>query len=67
MERTYDIFEVLPDGTRLWKAAVRGHEFAVQRMKSLAAKSPNEFLMMHIPTSAIIALWPSRNPKTPEV
>ena len=66
MERTYDIFEVLPDGTRMWKAAVHGHETALARMKKLAVNSPNEFLMMHLPTRHIIALCPSKDPKAPE-
>jgi len=61
MERTYDIFEVFPDGTRRWKTVVPGHEAALTKMKALAANSPNEFLMMHALTKAIIAVLPNKS------
>lgn len=67
MDHTYDIFELRPDGTRLWKAAVRGHENALARMKKLAVNSRHEFMMMHVPSHAIITLWPSRDCVEPNV
>jgi hypothetical protein len=57
MERTYDIFEVLPDGKSLWRCAVTGHEPGLNRMRELASESSNEFRMMHLPTKAVVAIW----------
>lgn len=55
MDRTYDIFEKMPDGTLIWRAVVQGHEEGVVRLKALAAKTENELHMMHVPTKAVIA------------
>ncbi len=59
VDRTYDIFEVLPDGNRLWREAVKGHELAVSRLKALAGDTQNEFLLMHVPTKTVIAVLPA--------
>jgi hypothetical protein len=58
MDRTYDIFERLPDGAVLWREAIAGHERALERMKQLAiaSQSKKEFFLMHIPTKAIVAV-----------
>jgi len=48
MERDYDIFEVLPDGQPIWRAAVAGHEDALRVLKQLAAKTTHEVRMMHL-------------------
>lgn len=56
MERSYDLFEIMPDGCPLWRAAVSGHENALIRLKEWAAKTPNEVRIMHLPTSTIIAV-----------
>ena len=56
MERDYDIFEVLPDGQPIWRAAVAGHENALRVLKQLAAETTNEVRMMHLPTKALIAM-----------
>lgn len=55
MQRSYDIFEVMPDGSLLWRAAVDGHENAIADLKKLAAQTMNEMYVMHVPTKAIIA------------
>jgi hypothetical protein len=56
MERDYDIFEILPDGQLVWRAATAGHENAVRILKQLAAQTTNEVRMMHLPTKAVIAV-----------
>jgi hypothetical protein len=56
MERDYDIFEVLPDGQPIWRAAVAGHEDALRVLKQLAAKTTHEVRIMHLPTKALIAV-----------
>src|SRR5690348_17931122 len=58
MERTYDIFEILADGSPMWRQSVSGHEPALARMRELAAESPNEFRMMHLATNSVAAILP---------
>ena len=55
MERTYDIFEKMSDGSVLWRAAIPGHEAAIRQLRELASQSTNEFQLMHIPTKTVIA------------
>jgi hypothetical protein len=55
MNHEYDAFEVLPDGTLMWRGTVVGHEDAVEKLKRVAKNSPNEFRLMHIPTQTVIA------------
>ena len=55
MDREYDIFEKLPDGTLMWRIVVTGHDNAVSALKRLGAASSNEFQVMHLPTKAIVA------------
>jgi hypothetical protein len=55
MNRVYDAFEVLPDGTLIWKATIEGREDAVKKLKQVAKDSPNEFRLMHIPSKTMIA------------
>ena len=55
VDRQYDIFELLPDGSLVWREVIVGHEPAILRLKELGAKSSNEFRLMHIPSKALIA------------
>ena len=55
MDRQYDIFEILPDGSPLWKVTVVGHEKAVSTLQQLAAQTENEVRLMQIPTKSLIA------------
>ncbi|HTU34825.1 MAG TPA: hypothetical protein VMF66_13575 [Candidatus Acidoferrum sp.] len=67
MGQTYDIFEVLPDGTLEWRECVEGHEAALSRTHELAARSTNEFRVVHLPTNSIlIALNAKELPKPSE-
>jgi len=56
MERSYDIFEVMPDGTLIWRATVVGHEPAIIALKNMAAQTKNEVLLMHLETRTTIAI-----------
>ncbi|MGD0403375.1 MAG: hypothetical protein ABSB66_09265 [Candidatus Acidiferrales bacterium] len=55
LNREYDIFERLPDGTDLWKDYVHGLEQARRRLEELAAQSKNEHYAIHTPTKEIAA------------
>lgn len=56
MDRQCDIFERFPGGQLVWRAVKIGHEQSVLKMKKIAARSPNEFVLMHVPTNAVIAI-----------
>lgn len=55
MDRQFDLFEVTPDGSPLWREAVTGHENAIQRLQELSAKTTNEVRVIHLPTKTVIA------------
>lgn len=55
MDREYDLFEVFPDGSLVWRCSVTGHEKAIQRLRELAEVTDHEFRVMHIPTNTLIA------------
>jgi hypothetical protein len=55
VDRDYDLFEIMPDGTPLWRQAVTGHDNAISALKELASKTKNEVRIMHLPTSSVIA------------
>jgi hypothetical protein len=53
MNGEYDLFESLPDGGRVWRAAIVGREAALAKLRELAGKSTNQFFAMHLPTKEI--------------
>jgi hypothetical protein len=55
VDRSYDLFEMFPDGSALWKGAVVGHENAIYKLKELAAATTNEVRLMHVPTDTVIS------------
>ena len=55
MNRDYDIFEKLPDGSSVWREMVVGRENARLKVQRLAKLSSNEFFAIHTPTKEIIA------------
>jgi hypothetical protein len=62
LNREYDIFERLPDGTDLWKDYVHGLEQAHRKLQELAAQSKNEHYAIHTPTKEIAARVNVRQP-----
>ena len=55
VDRTYDIFEISPDGTSVWKMSVAGHEAAIRKLHDISERTPNELRLMHVPTQMVIA------------
>lgn len=55
MERDYDLFEVLPDGSAIWKEAVHGHENAIRKLRELSVRTKNEVRLMHVLSNTLIA------------
>ena len=52
--REYDIFERV-NGDLIWRTSISGQEAALNLIKDMAAKSPSEFVLMHLATSEVIA------------
>jgi hypothetical protein len=55
VDRSYDLFEIFPDRSAIWKGAVVGQEEAIRELKELAAETTNEMPLMHVPTNMVIA------------
>jgi hypothetical protein len=55
MDRTYDIFEMLPDGSLLWRACVLGTQNVSGVLAEIGKKTPNECVAMNIDTKVVIA------------
>jgi hypothetical protein len=55
MDREYDLFEKLPDGSILWRTVIIGLENAIARLKKLGSLSPNEHFAIHTPSNTVIA------------
>lgn len=62
MDRDYDIFETLPNGTSIWRCFVRGVEEARAMVNRLASQGANEFFAIHTPTKEIVARARSEGP-----
>jgi hypothetical protein len=55
MDRTFDIFEVLPDESPLWKACVLGAQNVVGVLSDIGKGTPNECFAMNMDTREILA------------
>ena len=55
MNRDYDLFEKLPNGSVLWRMVVTGRDQCLQALRRLAEVSSNEVFAMHTPTKEVIA------------
>jgi hypothetical protein len=53
MERTYDIFEKMEDGSVLWRVAIPGYEAAMHKLQEMAAQSHNEFHLWHLASNTL--------------
>jgi len=55
MEKTLDIFECFPDGTKLWREAIVGAESAKKRIEELATASTNRFTAIDLLANRVVA------------
>ena len=55
MDHQFDLFEVFPDGSPLWREAVTGHENAMLKLKELSSKTTNEVRIIDLKANAVIA------------
>jgi hypothetical protein len=61
MARHYDIVELLPDDSLIWRGAVVGLENAIRKLEELAKETKNEVRVMHLETRTIIATMNGRS------
>jgi hypothetical protein len=55
VNREYDLFEKLPDGSTVWREMVVGRENACTKAHTFAKLSSNEFFAIHPVTKEIVA------------
>jgi anion-transporting ArsA/GET3 family ATPase len=55
VDGSYDVFEILPDGSPVWRGAIHGREDALRKLEELAKQTVNEVRVMHVPTKTVIA------------
>ncbi len=63
MDREYDIFGKLPDGTAVWRTFIPGLDNTLAELGKFGKLSPNEFFAIHTPTKETVARV---NAQTPE-
>jgi len=55
MDHEFDLFEILPDGTPIWREVVSGREKAILKLRELSAETANEIRVMHLSTNTVVA------------
>jgi hypothetical protein len=55
MDRMYDLYELMPDGSRLLKGCATRLEIARLKLEEFAGRSENEFYAIYTPTKETIA------------
>jgi hypothetical protein len=55
VNRNYDLFEMLPDGSPRWKGSVSGYDDAIRMLHKLSERTANKVHLMYLPTKTIIA------------
>ncbi|HEY6903613.1 MAG TPA: hypothetical protein VI216_04855 [Candidatus Acidoferrales bacterium] len=66
MDRQYDLFQVLPDGTLLWREAIVGHMAAIEKLERLALLESCEFRLLYLPDKTVIATINTRKIEAPK-
>lgn len=55
MEREYDLFERLPDGSPVWRGNASGLPNVRLKLQELATTTANECYAIHLPTKEVVA------------
>jgi hypothetical protein len=61
MDHIYHIFEILPDGSPLWKGGANEEEDALQKLNSLARVSTNEIRVVDLRREKVVASKAARS------
>ena len=54
MQREYDLFEQLPDGSPIWRCRVLGAQELNRKLEEIAKQTANECFAIHLPTQQIV-------------
>lgn len=57
MQKEYDLFELLPDGSPLWRCRVTGLNQVDAKLREIAAETARECFAIYLPTKEIVARW----------
>src|SRR5207248_8306987 len=55
MEREYELFEKLPDGSPMWRGHASGLNSVRQQLQQIARETKNECFAIYLPTKEIVA------------
>jgi hypothetical protein len=55
VDHEYDLFEIYPDGSPVWRDVVSGREKAILKLRELSAETANEIRVIHLSTSTVVA------------
>src|SRR6185312_14273907 len=55
MEREYDLFERLPNGSPMWPGHASGLHDVRQQLQHIAGETKNECFAMYLPTKEVVA------------
>jgi hypothetical protein len=55
MDRKYDLFERLPDGSLVWRAAIVGRNKALRQLEVFSGETFNEVRLVDLPTGSLLA------------
>lgn len=56
MQRQYDLFEKLPDGSLDFRSTIAGLECAIAALKNLSTHTDNDCVLIYLPTRTVIAM-----------
>jgi hypothetical protein len=60
MDSAYDLFEIFPDGSALWRHTITCREAAITRLREFSMQTANEVRLIHPPTFTLIATMNTR-------
>ncbi len=63
VNRDYDIFEELPDGSTIWRACVFGMGNVEQKLRELARETTNKFFALYLRDQSSPVIRPSKAPE----
>jgi hypothetical protein len=61
MEHEYDLFELWPDGSSLWRDSALGFQLTRRRLQAFALISNNQFYAINLITGEVLAINSDRD------
>jgi hypothetical protein len=60
VDHNYDIFEILPDGSPMWKGTATGKAEVLQQLEFLSQRCSNELRVIQLSSKVVVATKPAR-------